>query len=55
MTSGDRCPKCGTGRMRVRTSRRKDRWQDQTLQCSNCQHKDRALVPAEKVWRRGDD
>lgn len=51
MSSGDKCPKCGKGKMKVRTSRQKGTIQIQTLQC-DCGHKEEAAIPADRVWRR---
>lgn len=56
MDSGDKCPKCNSGRMRVRTSWQVGDKQIQKLQCNNddCKHTDESKksVPAERVFRR---
>lgn len=54
MNSGDRCPKCKSGQLRVRTSRQVGNSQVQTLSCNRCDHKheDKVVVSAERVFRR---
>lgn len=39
--------------MKVLTSRRIENYQRQWFGCSKCDHKEAAVVAAEKVWRRG--
>ncbi len=53
MRSGDKCPKCKGGRLRVRTSNRVGDWQRQHLECKECGNREVAVVAAESVWRRG--
>jgi hypothetical protein len=52
MQSGDRCPKCKDGRMRCRSSRPIENYQQQYLECQKCDHKETVVVPENKVWRR---
>ena len=54
LASGDKCPKCSKGRMRVRTSRRVGDSQVQQLDCNQCDHKaeGKVVVPATSVWSR---
>lgn len=53
---GDACPKCRSGRLRVRTSRRIGNSQERRLECNNqgCSYKaeEKVIVPASQVWRR---
>jgi len=53
--SGDPCPKCKTGRLRVYASRRSTRVVKQYLGCGSCKHKptnNTRVVPACAVPRR---
>lgn len=54
MSSGDRCEKCRTGQMRVRTSRQVGNYQEQRLECNRCDHKhdSKVIVAAERTFRR---
>jgi len=54
MSSGDRCPKCSKGQMRIRTSRQIGQYQEQRLECNECKHKhdSKTIVAAERVFRR---
>jgi uncharacterized protein (DUF983 family) len=52
MNTGDNCPKCKTGRLRVRTSRAIEGWQKQVLQCKACSHQENTVVAETAVWRR---
>lgn len=55
LRSGDTCPKCQRGRMRVIASRKvAQRFQQQRLECKECKYRDTGLVPEAAVWRRGD-
>jgi hypothetical protein len=55
MSSGDQCPKCRDGQMRVRTSRQVGNCQVQSLECNRCgeKHEDKVVVPVAKVFKRG--
>ena len=51
--SGDRCPKCGNGRLRVRSSWLKAAvLQMRRLHCTVCDHREHESVPAELIHRR---
>lgn len=56
MNSGDRCPKCKEGQMRVRTSRSvlDGAYQEQRLECNRCGHKhdSKVVVNGGGVFRR---
>lgn len=56
MNSGDRCPKCRDGQMRVRTSRTVNggAHQEQRLECNRCDHKHegKVVVSGARVFRR---
>jgi len=50
---GDCCPRCGTGRIRTRTSHQlgEDR-QVRYLECPACDYKAKTIVPADYICRR---
>ena len=53
LNSGDGCPRCKCGRLRTVTSRPvSESMQLRYLECNQCSHREKALVPAERVFRR---
>ena len=54
LKTGDICPQCGKARLRVRTGRPVDRYQEQRLECTSCGFKDKTLVDGSTVRRRGE-
>ena len=53
LSSGDVCPRCKAGRLRTITSRPvSDRVQLRYLECNGCSHREKALIAAERVFRR---
>lgn len=54
MSSGDRCPKCNKGQLRVRTSRQVGNSQVQVLECRECKYKHdgKVVVPVGSVFKR---
>lgn len=52
MKSGDTCPKCANGRLRVRNSYACGDRQMQRLECKDCGHEENGIVPRDNVWQR---
>lgn len=51
--AGDTCPKCRCGRLKTRSSvQYGEDQQVRYLECSGCEYRTKAIVPAAKVWRR---
>lgn len=50
--SGDTCPNCKRGRMKVRTSRSCGDTREQRLECTACGHKGMGYVKESTVWKR---
>jgi transcriptional regulator NrdR family protein len=49
MSSGDQCPKCKNGQMRIRTSRQIGDYQEQRLECNRCGEKHDSKVIARRT------